>query len=112
MLLVNREGDITHVNLNNKCVETVKKQHPGHFVEIIHTESEFVSSGGNVKSLTGDASERIVKIWGFDPDDKLYCKGRFNTGHQRPIDHTLLLNRTSLATLSKDRKINITDLIQ
>jgi WD40 repeat protein len=42
----------------------------------------------------------------------LYCKGRFSTGHQKPIDHTLLLNRTSLATLSKDRKIVVTDLIQ
>lgn len=112
VLLINREGDITHVNLNTKCVDTVKKQHPGHFVEVIHTDSEFITSGGNVKSLNGDYSERIVKIWGFDADDKLFCKGRFSTGHQRPIEHTLLLNRTSLATLSKDRKINITDLIQ
>jgi hypothetical protein len=71
-----------------------------------------VTSGGHVKALSGSGSERIVKIWGVDAEDKLYCKGRFNTGHVRPVEKTLLLNRTSLVTMSKDRRIHIADLIQ
>lgn len=112
LLLVNREGDLTHVNLNNKCVDTIKRQHPGFNVEVVHTDSDFVTSGGHVKALSGSGSERIVKIWGVDADDKLYCKGRFGTGHVKPIEKTILMNRTSLVTMSKDRRIHVADLIQ
>ena len=112
LLLINKEGDLTHVNLNTKCIDTIKKQHPGHFVQIVHTDYDFVTSGGLVKSLTNDQPERIVKIWGTDTEDKLYCKGRFSTGHTRPIERSLIMNRTNLVTMSKDRKIRVADLIQ
>lgn len=108
--MINSEGDLVYLNLNSKCIDLVKKQHPGDSVCIVNTGTEFITAGGYVKSLSGDQSERIIKIWGIDKEDKLECKGRFGTGHTRPIEYTMMMNRSVVVTLSKDKTIRISDI--
>jgi hypothetical protein len=37
VLMINSEGDIVYINLNNKCIDLVKKQHPGESVCVVHS---------------------------------------------------------------------------
>lgn len=66
LLMINSEGDIAYINLNNKSIDIVKKQHPGESVCVLHSENQFITAGGYVKSVDQNQSERIIKIWGID----------------------------------------------
>ena len=108
--MINAEGDLVYINLNNKCIDLVKKQHPGESVYIVHSESDFVTAGGYVKALDKEQSERIIKVWGIDHEDKLFCKSRFGTGHTKPIEFAMMMNRNIVVTLSKDKSIRLSDI--
>ena len=66
VLMINSDGDLVYINLHNKSIDMVKKQHPGESVCISHSENNFITAGGYVKSVEKDYSERIIKIWDID----------------------------------------------
>jgi WD40 repeat protein len=109
--LSNREGDIASYDRLSKDTVFVEKQHPSMFHPLqMHTIGElFLTCGGNIKNGQGD-NEKIVKLWRPTGDGELEMGCRILTGHNRPIDNSLILGRNRVITLSSDltiRSINL-----
>lgn len=110
--MLNREGDFLFYNLYNKSTHEAEKQHPGLYfdAEIMHTNEHFVTCGGSFKNQNTNAPERIIKVWQIDSNDCLIQKSRINTGHKKSIEHSFLLNKSSVVSFSSDKSLRLTNL--
>lgn len=77
----------------------------------MHTNEHFVTCGGSFKNQVSNATERIIKVWGIDNSDCLVQKSRINTGHDKSIEHSFLINKSSVVSLSSDKSVRVTNLL-
>lgn len=76
----------------------------------MHTNQHFVTCGGSFKNQNTNAPERIIKVWQIDANDCLIQKSRINTGHKKSIQHSFLLNKSSVVSFSSDKSLRLTNL--
>lgn len=97
----------------SKSTFILEKQHPGLYIdaEIMHTDEHFITCGGCVKNPTTSTPERIIKVWKIEEFDSLTQVIRMNSGHKRPIEHSFLMNKGHIVTLSSDKTVRFHNIV-
>lgn len=77
----------------------------------MHTNEHFITCGGSFKNQVTNVPERIIKVWKIDHSDCLIQKSRINTGHEKAIESSFLMNKSSVVSLSSDKSLRMTNLM-